>query len=131
MKGLVLVEEMHEGFWSSDGVNVGIAGRTLLCDDVLLGTCRLDRMGRNAVAVVADALAAQGHDPLSCHGSSAGPASRKTPGGKWRSLRVAPNRVWSSRGHYPESPLYVTKTWSTCLQDPDWTGRGVVVVIFM
>lgn len=37
---------MHEGFWSSDGANVGIAGRTLFCDDVLQQTCRMDRMGR-------------------------------------------------------------------------------------
>jgi hypothetical protein len=70
---------MHEGFWSSDGVGVVFARRTLFCDDVLQDTCRLDRMGRNAVAVVADALAAKVHDPLSCHGSSAGPASRDTP----------------------------------------------------
>lgn len=84
---------MHEGFWSSDGVNVGMAGRTLLCDDVLQDTCRLDRMGRNAVAVVADALAAQGHDPLSSTGAVAGPASRDTPRREWRSLKVAPNRV--------------------------------------
>lgn len=66
-------------FGSSDGANVGNAGRILFCDDVLQDTCRMDRMGRNAVAVVADALAAKVHDPLSCHGSSAGPASRDHP----------------------------------------------------
>lgn len=124
------MQEVHEGFWSSDGANVGIAGRTLICDDVLQATCRMDRMGRNAVDVVADALAAKVHDPLSCHGSSAGPASRDTPRREWRTPKVTPNRLWSSRGHCPESPLYCDEDVAGIISRT-LDGIGVVVMILM
>jgi hypothetical protein len=43
-------------------------------------------------------------------------------------LEVARNRLWSSRGHYPESPLYCDEDVAAYIQDPDWIG---VVMIFM
>lgn len=43
---------------------------------------------------------------------------------EWRSLKVTPNRRWSSRGHYPESPLYCDEDVAGTYPGhwPDWGG---------